>query len=67
MITVKTIEEAAFQAIRNGSTNISPDVRDAFEKAILNESNDGARNGLEKTLESIKLAEILCEGGAADE
>lgn len=66
MITIKIIEEAAFQAIRNGSTNISPDVRDAFEKAILNESNDGARDGLEKTLESIKLAEIYDKPSCAD-
>lgn len=66
MIKAKTIEEAAFQAIRNGSTNISKDVRDAFVKAISNETNDGAKEGLEKTLDSIKLAEEYDRPSCAD-
>lgn len=66
MITVNVIEEAAFQAIRNGSTNISPDVRAAFEKAIAGETNVSAKDGLSKTLDSIKLAEINDRPGCAD-
>ena len=57
MITEKCMEEAAYRAITRGSTNISPDVRSAFEKAIVRESNEGAKEGLERTLDSIKLAE----------
>lgn len=66
MIKAKTIEEAAFQAIRNGSTNISKDVREAFVKAIYVEENAGAKEGLEKTLESIKLAEEYDRPSCAD-
>lgn len=66
MITAKTIEEAAFQAIRNGSTNISKDVRDAFVKAISSETDEGAKEGLEKTLDSIKLAEEYDRPSCAD-
>ncbi len=66
MIKKHLIEEAAFQAIRNGSTNISPDVRAAFERAIAGETNAGAREGLSKTLDSIRLAEIHDRPSCAD-
>ncbi|MDO4938469.1 MAG: fumarate hydratase [Lachnospiraceae bacterium] len=66
MITSKRIEEAAFQAIKSGSTDISSDVREAFIKAISRESDSGARDGLEKTLESIKLAEEYERPSCAD-
>ncbi len=56
MIQLKTMEDAAFRAIVKGSTNISPDVREAFRAAIERESDPGAKEGLEKTLESIRLA-----------
>lgn len=66
MITAKAIGEAAFQAIRSGSTNISADVREAFIKAISEENDEGAREGLEKTLESIRLAEVYDRPSCAD-
>ena len=57
MITVRTIEEAAFQTIRRGSTVIQEDVREAFREAIEKETNGASRLGLENTLRSIELAE----------
>ena len=57
MITVKTIEEAAFQTIRRGSTVIQDDVRNAFREAIEKETNEAARLGLSNTLRSIEMAE----------
>lgn len=56
MITAELIEKAAFRAIVKGATNVSPDVREAFRRAIEAEGDPGAREGLEKTLESIRLA-----------
>lgn len=58
MITIKSMEEAAFLAIKKGSTNIAPDVREAFAQAIAREEDPGAKEGLQKTLESIRLAEL---------
>jgi len=57
MITKKTIEEAAFQTIRRGSTVIQEDVRNAFREAIEKETNEASRIGLCNTLKSIELAE----------
>lgn len=57
MITEKTIEEAAFQTIRRGSTVIQEDVRQAFREAIEKETNAAAKKGLQSTLKSIELAE----------
>lgn len=57
MITAKTIEEAAFQTIRRGSTVIQDDVRNAFREAIGKETNEASRLGLVSTLRSIEMAE----------
>ena len=56
MITREIYEEAIFRAICRGSSVIAPDVRRAFEKAIEKEGRAAAREGLEKTYESIKLS-----------
>ena len=59
MIKKEIFEQAIFQAIKKGSTDIAPDVRSAFEKAIEKESRSAAKEGLEKTYESIKLSAKL--------
>lgn len=59
MIKKEIFEQAIFQAIKKGSTDIAPDVRSAFEKAIKKESRSAAKEGLEKTYESIKLSSKL--------
>ena len=59
MITKEIYENAIFQAICKGSTTIAPDVKAAFEKAIAKESRPAAKEGLEKTLESIKMSAKL--------
>ncbi len=56
MISREIYEEAIFRAICRGSAVIAPDVRRAFEKAIEKEGRPAAREGLEKTYESIKLS-----------
>ena len=58
MITQKQMEQAVFDAIRKGSTVIAPDVCAAFERAIAKESRPAAREGLEKTYESIRLSAV---------
>ena len=59
MIKQKIYENAIFQAICKGSTTIAPDVKAAFEQAIAKESRPAAKEGLEKTLESIKMSTKL--------
>ena len=59
MIQQEIYENAIFQAICKGSTTIAPDVKAAFEKAIAKESHPAAKEGLEKTLASIKLSAQL--------
>ena len=56
MIPKVLYEQVIFDAIRKGSTDIAPDVRSAFEEAIAKESRTAAREGLEKTYESIKVS-----------
>jgi L(+)-tartrate dehydratase alpha subunit len=56
LISRAVYEQAIFDAIRKGSTIIAPDVRAAFERAIAKESRAAAKEGLEKTYESIKLS-----------
>ena len=59
MIQKNTYTEAIFNAIKKGSTVISADVAAAFEKAIAKESNPAAKEGLQKTYESICLSAKL--------
>ena len=56
MITKNTYEQAIFNAIKKGSTVISPDVAAAFEAAIAKESRPAAKEGLQKTLDSIRIS-----------
>lgn len=57
MISIKTYEKAFFETIKRGATEISPDVRNAFIKAIQKESSPDAKKGLEATLRSMELSE----------
>lgn len=59
MILKEVYQEAIFNAIKKGSTIISPDVAAAFEKAIDKESRYAAKEGLQKTLDSIRLSTKL--------
>jgi len=59
LIKREIFEQTIFEAICKGSTVIAPDVRAAFEAAISKESRSAAKEGLEKTYESIKLSAKL--------
>ena len=56
MIKTDIYEEALFETIKRGATEISPDVRNAFVGAIERETNPDARNGLEATLRSMDMS-----------
>ncbi len=56
MISRAVYEQAIFDAIRKGATTLAPDVCAAFERAIAAESRTAAREGLEKTYESIQIS-----------
>ncbi len=53
MIPVKVYEDALFETIKRGATELSPDVKDAFVRAIERESSPDAKKGLEATLASM--------------
>ena len=59
MISKEIYQEAIFNAIKKGSTVISPDVAAAFQRAIDKESRSAAKEGLQKTYESIRLSAKL--------
>lgn len=59
MITRNLYEQVIFDAIAKGSTTISPDVCAGFEQAIAKEGRPAAKEGLEKTYESIRLSAKL--------
>ncbi len=56
MIKTEVYEKALFETIKRGATEISPDVKDAFVKAIEKEENPDAKNGLEATLKSMEMS-----------
>ena len=56
MIKREIYERALFETIKRGATEISPDVRNAFEDAIEREANPDAKNGLEATLRSMDMS-----------
>ncbi len=66
MIKTEDYEQALFETIKRGATEISPDVKDAFFKAIDKETNPDAKNGLEATLRSMEMSKLrenpLCVG-----
>ena len=58
MIRTELYEKVLFETIRRGATEISEDVRAAFEAAITRESNSSARTGLEATLQSMEMSAV---------
>jgi tartrate/fumarate subfamily iron-sulfur-dependent hydro-lyase alpha chain len=56
MIQRQIYEEIIFKAIHRGSTVISDDIRLAFEKAIAMETYPAAKEGLQKTFDSMLLS-----------
>ena len=58
MIKTEVYEQALFETIKRGATEISPDVKDAFVKAIDKETNPDAKNGLEATLRSMEMSKL---------
>lgn len=56
MIERELYEQVIFDTICKGSTQIAPDVLAAFEKAIETETSEAAKEGLERTYESICLS-----------
>ncbi len=56
MIKTETYEKVLFETVKRGATEISPDVRDAFERAISIEENEDAKRGLAATLRSMDMS-----------
>lgn len=56
MIKIDLFEETIFQTIKRGATEISADVKKAFEHAIEIEENEDAKNGLIATYNSMELS-----------
>ena len=56
MIKTELYEEVLFQTVKRGATEISIDVKEAFEAAIARESNPSAKRGLSTTLESLEMS-----------
>ena len=66
MIKREIYEEAIFMAIRKGSTEIAPDVCKAFENAIARESHPAAKEGLQRTYNSIRRSAEICAPACPD-
>lgn len=58
MIKTDIYEQVLFETIKRGATEISPDVRDAFVRAIEKETNPDAKNGLSATLKSMDMSAV---------
>lgn len=58
MIKTEIYEQALFETIKRGATEISPDVKNAFVRAIEKESNADAKRGLEATLKSMEMSKL---------
>lgn len=56
MIKTEIYEQVLFETVKRGATEISPDVKNAFEKAIEKETNPDAKNGLQATLKSMEMS-----------
>lgn len=56
MIKTEVYEKVLFETIKRGATEISDDVRIAFEKAIEKEENPDAAKGLQATLQSMNMS-----------
>ena len=66
MIRKETYEEALFETVRRGATEISPDVQRAFENAIAAETRPAAREGLARTYDSLLLSKKLRKPACPD-
>ena len=58
MIRTELYERVLFETVKRGATEISPDVKDAFEAAIARESNPDAQKGLMATLNSMEMSKV---------
>jgi len=58
MIKKEVYEKALFDTVKRGATVISDDVKEAFVKAIKKETNESAKDGLYKTLESMEMSSV---------
>ena len=56
MIKTEVYEKVLFETVKRGATEISDDVKTAFEKAIAVEQNPNAKQGLITTLNSMVLS-----------
>lgn len=56
MIRTEIYEQVLFDTIKRGATEISPDVKEAFERAIEKEKSEDAKRGLLTTLKSMELS-----------
>ncbi len=58
MIKTELYEKVLFDTVKKGATEISEDVRLAFENAIARETNADAKKGLEATLKSMEMSKV---------
>ena len=58
MISTDVYEQVIFETIKRGATEISKDVKDAFEKAIAKETKEDAKKGLIATLKSMEMSKV---------
>ena len=58
MVKTELYEQVLFETIKRGATEISPDVKDAFEAAINRETNLDAKKGLIATLNSMEMSKV---------
>jgi L(+)-tartrate dehydratase alpha subunit len=56
MIAGEILQETIFKTIKKSSCHISPDVHDAFEKAIQNEASAISKKAFQSTLRSLDLS-----------
>ena len=56
MIKTDIYEQVLFETVKRGATEISADVKEAFEAAIARESNPDAQKGLIATLNSMEMS-----------
>ena len=56
MIKTELYEKVLFETVKRGATEISADVKEAFEAAIARESNPDAKKGLIATLNSMEMS-----------
>lgn len=66
LIPREIYEEVLFQTIVKGATDIAPDVRAAFAQAIERERHAPAKEGLQKTYESIQQSAVLKKPACPD-